>query len=72
MKKLLVILLLLFPFHGAGAEIIGLICKDENGNSTSMLITDVANEADLKKIKEHWSEYEIQYTNVAELEDSDS
>jgi len=45
--------------------------KDGDGRSTTMLITDVANEADLKKIKDHWKTYEIQYTIVAELEDSD-
>tara|TARA_R110000824_G_scaffold14378_3_gene61206 strand:- start:4280 stop:6409 length:2130 start_codon:yes stop_codon:yes gene_type:complete len=45
--------------------------KDGDGNSTTMLITDVKNEADLKKIKDHWSDYEVQYTIVAELEDSD-
>ena len=45
--------------------------KDGDGNSTTMLITNVSNEADLKKIKDHWSDYEIQYTIVAELEDSD-
>ena len=45
--------------------------KDGDGNSTTMLITDVSNEADLKKIKDHWKTYEVQYTIVAELEDSD-
>tara|TARA_R110002020_G_scaffold475793_1_gene712343 strand:+ start:3646 stop:5775 length:2130 start_codon:yes stop_codon:yes gene_type:complete len=45
--------------------------KDENGNSTTMLLADVDNDADLKKIKEHWSDYDIQYTIVAELEDTD-
>ena len=46
--------------------------KDGDGNPTTMLLTNVDNDADLKKIKEHWSDYNIQYTIVAELEDSDS
>ena len=45
--------------------------KDADGNPTTMLVTDVSDEADLKKIKEHWSDYKIQYTIVAELEDTD-
>ena len=45
--------------------------KDANGNPITMLITDVSNDDDIKKIKENWSEYDIQYTVVAELNDSD-
>ena len=45
--------------------------KDADGNSTTMLLADVSNDEDLKKIKEHWSDYEVQYTIVAELEDTD-
>ena len=45
--------------------------KDANGNPTSMLIVDTENEAEMKKIRDNWSEYDIQYTIVAELEDSD-
>ena len=33
MKKLLVILLLFFPVHGAGAEIINLECQNKDGIS---------------------------------------